>query len=670
MLTNREKLSAQAQKYIEKGQYDKAIREYLKIVEDDEKDVRTWLKIGDLFAKLGQKPEAAQTYQKVARFYSDQGFYLKAVAVYKQILRIDPRLVEVSIELAELYRQLGLVQDTISQYESIASFLQREGRSQEAVAAHRAILELDPNNVAQRIKLAELYSKEDLVGEAAREFAITADQLRAMGRVDDFLKVGERLLFHDPDNHAIAKELAALYIQREDPRRALTKLQACFKADPRDPETLDLLAQSFLMLRQHQKSVSVLKELARVYLEAGQPDQAAMAYQRILDIDPGDQEASAALQVDTLQQALGAQSEAAPAAPVLERERNASGAGGLGAEVELPRDADVARIVTEADVYAKYGLHGKALEHLRSALERQPASREIRERLYGLYELSGLPDEAVGELWMLVDQAATKEEAAGYLGEILRIQPHNRAAVLRWRRIQAQNGAFPPTEHAAPAAPVETAASAETAEDTEIALQEDLQEVDFFLRQNLRTEARALLENLLQRYPHDETLELRLKEVRASVQRERSGIHAGKEISSSSYEMTRQGLRLKGTVVSADSTSYFELALAYRDMGLYSDAITEFRKAMTDPRREVQCRTQIGLCYFEQNMLAEAIAELKRALYVNAIAEPELLDIYYYLGRSYEQIADRKESLYFYEKALKHKADFRDVRGRVARLRT
>jgi len=92
--TNKDKLIAGAQKLVEKGQFEKAIKEYLKVVADDDKDVRIWLKIGDLYAKLSKKPEAAETYAKVAQFYSDQGFYLKAVAVYKQILKIEPRLVD------------------------------------------------------------------------------------------------------------------------------------------------------------------------------------------------------------------------------------------------------------------------------------------------------------------------------------------------------------------------------------------------------------------------------------------------------------------------------------------------------------------------------------------------------------------------------------------------
>src|SRR5262245_12545563 len=284
-----------AQKFVEKGQTDKAIKEYLKVVQEDPKDVRVWLKIGDLYAKKGAKQEATETYLKVAQFYSEQGFYLKAVAVYKQILKIDPRLVEVNMKLAELYRQLGLLSDAMQQYELVAAFYHREGRSREALATIRELAELDPENVATRIKLAELYSKENLPREAVAEFSKAADYLRSHNRMDDFIKVAERLVWHQPDNHAMNRELATLYLKRNDPRRALQKLQSCFKADPRDAETLTLLAEAFEALDQTAKPVSGGKELARTHAKTATPYKSQEVFRQILKPAPDDADARAAV---------------------------------------------------------------------------------------------------------------------------------------------------------------------------------------------------------------------------------------------------------------------------------------------------------------------------------------------------------------------------------------
>ncbi|MBI4509719.1 MAG: tetratricopeptide repeat protein [Deltaproteobacteria bacterium] len=295
MAINKNKVMEAAQKFVEKGQTDKAIKEYLKIVQDDPKDVRIWLKIGDLYAKKGAKSEATETYLKVAQFYGEQGFYLKAVAVYKQILKLDPRLVDVNMKLAELYRQLGLLSDAMQQYELVAAFYHREGRTKEALATIKELAELDPENVATRIKLAELYSKENMVKEAVGEFTRAADYLRSHNRMDDFIKVAERLVFHEPENHAVNRELATLYLKRNDPRRALQKLQTCFKADPRDAETLGLLAQAFQALDQKPKTVSVWKELARIHQENGNQAQALEIFRKILTLEPSDPDALAAV---------------------------------------------------------------------------------------------------------------------------------------------------------------------------------------------------------------------------------------------------------------------------------------------------------------------------------------------------------------------------------------
>ncbi|HLU64926.1 MAG TPA: tetratricopeptide repeat protein, partial [Kofleriaceae bacterium] len=426
MAINKNKLMDAARKARDKGQVDKAIKEYLKIVREDPKDVRVWLKIGDLYAKKGAKPEATETYLKVARFYSEQGFYLKAVAVYKQILKLDSRLVEVNLKLAELYRQLGLLSDAMQHFEMVAAFFHREGKTREALATIRQLVDLDPENVATRIKLAELYSKEGMVDDAVGEFGHACDYLRKHNREDDFIKVAERLLWHKPDNIDLNRELATLYLRRRDARRALQKLQTCFKANPRDVETLSLLAQAFQALDQKGKTVSVLKEMARVLVEAGKRREAEEVHRKILTFAPNDPDSKA-----FLQDARPAR-ETGPAAPVAEEvlepapRRTAqrgvynptgsvpivnpeelepdsaaypelgesSGSGpayrlasegyevepgshsDLVAELSLDDDSfdggdssvrgevhadEIAKVLTETDVYVKYGLHQKAI---------------------------------------------------------------------------------------------------------------------------------------------------------------------------------------------------------------------------------------------------------------------------------------------------------------------
>ncbi len=487
MAFNKEKVMDAARKFVDKGQIDKAVKEYLRIVHEDPKDVRVWLKIGDLYAKKGAKQDATETYLKVARFYHEQGFFLKAVAVYKQILKLDPRLVDVILKLAELYRQLGLMSDAMQHFESVAAHFHREGNTKEALATVKKLVDLDPENIATRIKLAELYSKEGLVEEAATEFTVACEQLRRQNRQDDFLKVAERLLWHKPDNHALNRELAGLYLRRNDPRRALQKLQACFKADPRDVETLGLLAQAFQALDQKAKTVSVLKELARVHVENKQRDKATEVFRKILEFVPGDPDAKEFLGANPVKApaAVAPPPPRPPTPPMrastpLPAEVRAATAGAKfnitgdlpafnqsspmptnmtgsmplvdeqslsGVDFALPEydDADfsadmepapdprsmsaageqhaeeISKILAETDVYVKYGLHQKAVDHLRRVFTLDPENVEAHERLKDIFVSQGREQEAEVELLKLAEVIAPSDpdRAEQYLQELL-----------------------------------------------------------------------------------------------------------------------------------------------------------------------------------------------------------------------------------------------------------
>jgi tetratricopeptide (TPR) repeat protein len=306
---NRTKVLEAAQKFLSKGQYDKAIAEYQKLVTEDPRDVRTLLKIGDLHTRRNKPKDAIDVYQKVAELYAKQGFFLKAVAVYKQILKLDATHIDSSQKLAKMYEELALTSDALSTYEQVADAYVAQGQVPKAIETMQRMVDLDPQNIAVRIKYAEALSKAERAKDAAKAFAEGAALLKEQGRIDDYIRVVERQLYHDADNLDIARELSSMYLERSDPKRALAKLQICFKADPRDVQTLEMLAEAFRQLGQIPKTVSVLKEISRLHAEVGAHEPRKRTLKRILDLDPTDQEAR-----QGLAQAGGPAPAAAPAA--------------------------------------------------------------------------------------------------------------------------------------------------------------------------------------------------------------------------------------------------------------------------------------------------------------------------------------------------------------------
>ncbi|MCC6664054.1 MAG: hypothetical protein IT375_09930, partial [Polyangiaceae bacterium] len=121
-MSDREKLLQSAQKWVDKKRYDRAVEDYLKVVQLDPKDMRTLLKVGDLQTRIQAYDQAIATYDRVGQFYAEQGFALKAIAVYKQIREVirkhAPALTEryayIVPKLAEIYAQLGLTSDALA----------------------------------------------------------------------------------------------------------------------------------------------------------------------------------------------------------------------------------------------------------------------------------------------------------------------------------------------------------------------------------------------------------------------------------------------------------------------------------------------------------------------------------------------------------------------------
>jgi len=495
---DREKALQAAQKYVEKKKYDRAIAEYQRVIQEDPNDARTLLKIGDLQARLQAYPEAIATYDRVGQYYSSQGFALKAIAVYKQIRELikkhAPALADryghIVPKLADIYTQLGLTSDALAAYDEVATRLQRGGRDREAIDVFRRMVALDPSNPLPHLRLAEACCRVQSLDEAIDLFWRAAELLLGLGRREDALKVVERMLHFRVDAR-YARVAAELYLERrtrEDGLQALAKLQICFQNDPRDLDTLGLLARAFQLIGQEAKALEVYKEMARLAREQGKPDLYKQLLQHLRQI-AGDDEGVKALESVRAPAPSGAppssptsntgsftspssfapHSSAPPvSAPpvsladsVVEMvEEQPTGTGQImlppvtsssrapevvildeqpdaveevaGTSSSFDARAHARKAIVDADSFRRLRLYPKAIETLHIALEIEPRSLEIRAKLRELLIESGDREGAITEtvnLAALHLDRSELTEAEGLLREVLEIEPTHVAAL-------------------------------------------------------------------------------------------------------------------------------------------------------------------------------------------------------------------------------------------------
>ena len=428
MAINKTKVAQNAQKLVQKGQFEKAIKEYATLVKDDPKDLRSQLKIAELHSKLNRKDEAVKAFQKVAEQYNKSGFYAKAVAVLRQAIDVDKENVKLYIFLSELQEKLGMMRDAVVQLNTAARLYQDAGKHDDALGIFERMKDLDPEDPSVLARYGEALYHAGRQEEAVEIFRSLIATLKAADSNDDLVRFCERILVINPDDADILRELSRTYVRIGLANKALLKLKALFDRNVIDAELYDLLDRSYTLLGKSEKALHAKVEKAKYLHSQGDTATACAVYEEVLLEDPGNQEATSFLE---------SQKPKAPAAqkpPEPEPAPKAAASEPTPAPVEKPASApshdsgssgsaygtaskQLSKFLTEADVYLKYGLRDKAIDQLEAVLDHDPNNVGARSRLVEIYT-DEHPVKAAEHLRALAEISeglGEIEQAQGYL---------------------------------------------------------------------------------------------------------------------------------------------------------------------------------------------------------------------------------------------------------------
>jgi tetratricopeptide (TPR) repeat protein len=103
-------------------------------------------------------------------------------------------------------------------------------------------------------------------------------------------------------------------------------------------------------------------------------------------------------------------------------------------------------------------------------------------------------------------------------------------------------------------------------------------------------------------------------------------------------------------------------------MGLYDDAVSEFRIAAIDPQRRIDCLTLEGICLRDRGDFPVAEELFQSTLALEGLTEEEQLSINYELAFLYETMGRKDESVHIYRRVLSISPGFRDAAKKIACL--
>ena len=734
MSSQKEKLLASAQKYIQKGQFDRALRDYEQIVTADPKDVKHRQKLAELLVRCNRKDDAIREYETIAKYYDENGFYLKAIAVYKQVQRLDPSNIEISLALAALNEKQGMIGNALSEYKTVYDYHKNSGRLDEAARILEKMQAVDPDNVDIRLTLAETLFAGGAADKSYQEFNRAALAFRSRGDMVAFERVNKRIqdlfpdrvdsgvdlleeqlrngavgdvlprleqLYHDnPGNDRVRGLLIEAYRMSGDHGARKELLARILQANPDDMEAIKGLIDATVAGGELEESIGLINHYLPRLHEAGAYGEVEHYYTALLNLDPydvrlleglkkqyeltGESSKLADIQVSLniiLQKAEGGME--APASPsdagIPGATANHTAPGPVefswGAELDLSGlagiTADDAResIRGEADIAGDVS-SGGGEEHAEQEQE-------------GLLELDISFELPEGDDLFIASKVSTEDEASPVVPE-----PAGEAV--------SQEGPIPgenlfPEEELTLLEPGETEVREEDGGAEDSGGLEFLEEItlDFVEFDNgVETTGRAVPpaeetaslppeEPLADIAPHlDETAFLpeESPETESPAEPPFFRMPERSDFDDSAGKYTFDGMfsrfkeSLDRQLDSGDTETHYNLGIAYMEMGLYDEAIKEFRIAGKDPARKLDCLTLQGVCCRDKGDFDEAEKIITSGLSMEGLDTDRTLSLRYELALLQEAAGRKDEALHTYREIFVVNPGFRDTMKKIARL--
>ncbi len=256
-----------AEKALRQGRIDAAIAEYVKVVEAQPRDWNSANALGDLYVRANQLDKGLQQFTRIADRLAGEGFYAKAAALFKKILKLKPEDEYALLQSGDLAARQGTLADAKQYFQAVAD--RRKARGDKKGAAEVAIRlgTLDPDDLEARLRAAQLAAE-------------TGDSVTALRE------------FH---------EVAARYEKQDRRDEALAALQAAFDLDQSDESTRVRLVGAYLsgstpaLARKVASGAVELKQVAAAFERAGQGDAGLEVLAEVAAADPSDIEVRAHL---------------------------------------------------------------------------------------------------------------------------------------------------------------------------------------------------------------------------------------------------------------------------------------------------------------------------------------------------------------------------------------
>jgi tetratricopeptide (TPR) repeat protein len=265
LVTRKEKILADAQKLLQKGQIDKAIAYYQDALSLEPGDQRVRQRLAELLSKQRRFDEARKEFEAIGKNLTANGFYLKAIAVYKQIEKIFPEDIGVALTLASLNEKHGLSANALAEYKRAYDHYELLQNRVEALKALEAMQRIDAHNPNIKLKYAEVLFQQGNQDAALEAFRTLGFLLVERKDIAAFFRLAERISQLFPDKEDFTCAVLEQKIHDGSAEKAASLLQGIIKADPHKFSAWRLLVLAYQALGNNERLKTVCQHFIKFF---------------------------------------------------------------------------------------------------------------------------------------------------------------------------------------------------------------------------------------------------------------------------------------------------------------------------------------------------------------------------------------------------------------------
>ena len=213
---DREGTLRKAEKLLRQGKLDLAIAEYRAVIDDQPSDWNTANMLGDLYFRAGQLDKAIAQYNDIAAHLANEGFFPKAVALYKKILKIKPDEERAMWHLANISARQGLLVDARANFLALAERRRMRGDTRGEAEVRIRLGDLDGADLETRLAGARARVELGDPKAAVERLKQHASDLQEKGKDADALRLLTEAAQFDPEDMSLRQLLVQAYVTRGD----------------------------------------------------------------------------------------------------------------------------------------------------------------------------------------------------------------------------------------------------------------------------------------------------------------------------------------------------------------------------------------------------------------------------------------------------------------------